>query len=85
MSWVVVHGTGDAVGMYMEAPRKYMSNLSGTIFAFLGELSSGHKISALHSQSKFDAMVWSNILFIVSTSLQSTGSLRLGPFFLAVQ
>ena len=33
-----------------------------------------HKISALHSQSKFDAMVWSNILLIVSTSLQSKGS-----------
>ena len=37
-------------------------------------LSSGHKISALHSQSKLDAMVWSNILLIVSTSLQSKGS-----------
>ena len=34
----------------------------------------GHQISALHSQSKLDAMVWSNILLIVSTSLQSKGS-----------
>ena len=28
----------------------------------------------MHSQSKLDAMVWSNILLIVSTSLQSKGS-----------
>ena len=46
-----------------------------------GTVVRAHKISALHSQSKFDAMVWSNILLIVSTSLQSKGSLRLGQFF----
>ena len=57
MSWVVVHGTGDAVGMYMEAPRKTMSNLSGTIFAFLGELSSGHT-RFLHCTVRVNLMQW---------------------------